>query len=148
VEWHHSAALLEMWSDSRRLVIVDRNSRSHVMKILALALLLTACPHPIAVPKPIQHVVDCGEQAINGRGITIIADVNSCLTRDDSTACLMGLVNLGVGITEDVVLCIVRSRGSEYHAAVAGNPSDSLSAKAAKNAAQFIVDRQVTFAGP
>ena len=114
------------------------------MRFLLALTLLCACPHPISVPKSVAHVVACAEQAIKDQGVALIPAINTCLVSGNATACLLGLVNVGAGVTEDLIACLAHGRGAEYASALASNPKDVLSARAAKAARQFEIDRELT----
>lgn len=116
---------------------------------IALAALLgTGCPggcqgEPGAFGP---RVADCSRESVRQNWPKLLPAVNDCLVSGSFTACLLGLVNPGIGMTEDLVSCVVRARGSEFAAMAQANPEDRTSSKAAENARAFIAERGWTFA--
>lgn len=92
-----------------------------------------------------RKLIDCGTEAVKKNAIGIIPEVNSCLTGDSAKDCLLGLVNPAVGITYDVVACVVRRQGAEFAASEQINPLDVRSKVAAGNAHEFIAAEQIEF---
>lgn len=111
---------------------------------LVIASLSTvSCAH---LGQDVRRVVACGEEAVVENVAKLGPAVNACLIRQDSTACLLALVDPARGITESLIACIVHQRGFEYGGALRANRGDKQSATAAKNAARFALDRGIVFA--
>ena len=50
-----------------------------------------------------------------------------------------------IGITKQIVICMVRDRGSDFAAMAQANPEDTVSSNAADNARTFLTEQQVEF---
>jgi hypothetical protein len=114
--------------------------------VLTLLVGSTGCPKPIP---PTSKWIECGGKAIRAHGLPLIPKVNDCLTSGDGwQVCLISLISPAVGITEDVLACVLRQQNNQFAAQAAANPSDDAAAIAAARAAQFIKDRRYTFGPP
>jgi hypothetical protein len=110
----------------------------------ALFMLLTGCrlPPPGMPPTgPIACSVDAVQRCWPGA----IGPVNTCLTSAGASGCLLGLIQPGGCMVENVIACLVRHQGAEFAHAAQLNPGDVRSARAAENARQFITERKYTF---
>lgn len=116
--------------------------------VAALAALLGAgCPGCQGEPGSISaRVADCGKGSVRQNWPKVLPAVNDCLVSGSAVACLLGLVQPAVGITESVIACVVRSRATEFAAMASANPEDSTAGRAARNAEEFIRQRGWTFA--
>ena len=91
-------------------------------------------------------VVRCASEAVQENWPRALPAVNSCLVRtDDWRACLAGLIDPAVGITADVIACVVRHSGAEYHAAAQANTNDARSARAAEHARMWLGEKGYVF---
>lgn len=115
--------------------------------VLVLLLFAVSCRVP---PRhtTVGAVIRCSADAVQSNWPRILPAVNTCLgdeTVSDVTGCLLALVNPATGITEDVVACLVRERGSDAFAAAQANPRDARSSRAATRAHGFILAREYRF---
>ena len=116
--------------------------------ILALVLLLTACRLPPPDSKA-GKVIRCGTDAVLNNFGKALPSVNTCISSaPDYEGCLFGLIDPVVGITEDVIACVLRDQGAKFAAQAEANPGDSVSARAAVRAQAFINHHQYVFADP
>jgi hypothetical protein len=120
------------------------------MKIFALVLLVAvaACPKPTPTGGVVGKVVDCSVQGVRDNALQLVPLVNDCLTGGGWTGCLLGLIKPAVGITEDVIACVVQSSESSYARAARTNPGDTVSTTAAQNASRFLLERGYKFTTP
>lgn len=109
----------------------------------SLALGLAACPAGCPNPPPVvQKVAHCSVDAVKDHGFQLLPLVNGCLQGDENiTDCLLSLVKPAVGITEDVIACVVHDQANDYAAAASENPSDKISARACDRGQQFLTER-------
>ncbi|MGH8677183.1 MAG: hypothetical protein ACREUQ_02375 [Burkholderiales bacterium] len=117
--------------------------------LLAIPACPAGCPTP---PRPGDpdagvHVgiVDCSAQTIRDHALSLIPFVNDCLIKPSYSACLLALIDPAVGITIDVIGCVVNARQNGFSANVAANPNDTVSLTAAKNAGNFIREQGLKF---
>lgn len=103
------------------------------------------CPVPPGEPGGGNKLVDCSIQGVRENALQAIPRVNDCLVGQDWTACLLGLIKPAIGITEDVIACVVQSSGASYSHAAQANASDVVSTRGAAHASQFLKDRGYTF---
>lgn len=110
-------------------------------------LILVGCPQPNPGPgvNP-PGLVDCAIPAVRDHGIALIPQVNDCLTGQGGwMGCLSGLIAPAVGITEDVLHCVVQSSGKSFGAAASANPADSISGIGASRAQEYIQSKGLKF---
>lgn len=77
-------------------------------------LAFSACPHPGPNPEPITpgKVISCISNSVQAHAPEVLPQVNECLAgTSDITSCLWGLVKPAVGVTIDVIACVVRHEG-------------------------------------
>jgi hypothetical protein len=119
-----------------------------IRRILAVLLGLSAvagCPQPMPGPGH-PGIIDCSTQAVRDFGIPLIPKINDCLVGVGGwTGCLIGLINPAVGITEDVIACVVKSSGKQFGEAADANKADTVSSAAASHAKMFLSEKGYTF---
>jgi hypothetical protein len=118
---------------------------------LALLLLVTACRCRMPSPEsPAGRLIQCSTEAVAQNWHKALPGVNTCLGRDDAPpaidTCLLGLIAPAVGVTEDVLACVLRRQGERFAASASTNPDDQFSARAAGNAQGFMARRGYRFA--
>jgi hypothetical protein len=85
------------------------------------------------------RVVDCASQAVAAHAPEALGPVNVCLAgQGDVQACLLGLIQPAIGITVDVVGCLTRKEGSAASAASQANPENTVDARRAQRAREFL----------
>lgn len=129
----------------------------HILKriitIIALINLIAGCKHPTGAGPDSggglgPRIVSCASQEVQQSWPKILPSVNGCLVllvAAQVTPCLLGLVKPAIGITEDVIACVVRGSGDRYADAATANRDDQVSARAAANAFEFIRQRGYQF---
>jgi hypothetical protein len=113
------------------------------------------CPPPVpggpdasdAAPPPTSWI-DCTKEAVRERAISLIAPVNDCLVSMSWEGCLLALINPVIGVTEDVLACVIRARQVGFAESAAANPKDTISVDGAKHATEFIKKRGYSFERP
>ena len=115
------------------------------LAMLSVFMALPGCPKPTTSPdgpSSITKIIDCSEQAVRDHGIQLLPAINDCLAQSSGwAACLGGLVQPAIGVTEEVVACATRAAGR----AAARTPSDSTSSQLAAHAADFLKQRGYKF---
>ena len=128
------------------------------LRILIVVALLAlpscpGCPPPTpgptfdAAPAPTSWI-DCAQEAVRERAISLIAPVNDCLVSASWEGCLLALINPAIGIGEDVIACVVRARQVGFAESASSNPKDTISVDGAKHATEFIKKRGYSFERP
>lgn len=96
------------------------------------------------------RVIQCAGEAIERNWHQALPAVNTCITVDANESgwrdCLIGVINPAVGITEDLVACVLRDQGQKMAAQAERNPNDFRSERGAKRAETWIAERKYTFA--
>lgn len=107
--------------------------------VCSTALLIPSCRARPDSGLGMPRVIDCASQAVAGHAPEALGPVNSCLAGEgDIQACLLGLTQPAIGITVDVVGCLTRKEGSAASAASQANPSDTVDARKATRAKEFL----------
>ena len=100
------------------------------------SLAFCSCATPTPTPSQFfQYVADCGAQECRKSCPELAGPAVECLLSADVTGCLSTLVVPAIGITRDVVACVVRQLGSQSNARMlsdAGEPTDAKIAAAAR----------------
>jgi hypothetical protein len=92
------------------------------------------------------RVIRCGSEAVKQNWPRVLPAVNTCLAEALAPAgCLLALVDPAIGVTEDVIACLVRDRGEAFRAAATANPADDRSRGAAAAGRLFLADRGYVF---
>lgn len=109
--------------------------------LLVLALALSACPKPIPEPgeptKP--NVITCGVNAIQQCAPEALPAVNACLAgMDDIVTCVIGLIKPGTCLVYETLVCVLRHEGSAAALAAKANPDNTLDARRAARAKEFL----------
>ena len=117
-----------------------------VIAAFIVALLLTGCPKPLPDGSTPSSIIDCTRDAVRQNALSIIPKVNDALLAADWRTALLALIDPAVGITADVLACVVRSVMSQRAQAIDANPNDAVSLVARDRAATFIVEQGYTFA--
>lgn len=118
-----------------------------VWVLTVFVLVVAGCPKPTPGTHP-GGVLECSSEAVKAHWPEALPAVNRCLAATPDSAwwnCLVGLINPVVGITEEVVACVVRGTGDRYRQASAANPRDEISAVAASRAAEFLTRQGYRF---
>jgi hypothetical protein len=104
----------------------------------------TSCGH---TPPTVSGVISCGSEAIQRCAPTALPAVNDCLAGDgDVVACLVGLIQPVGCMTQETIACVVRKEGSSANAAAQANPSDTVDAKRASRAKEYLTRQNIRFA--
>ena len=120
------------------------------MRLLLIALLATACTHPIPGPTPVPtqdasapdlfagKVFDCHLDIVRTERDAAMPDVKGCLVAITTAHCL---VTLAVQYQQDTVACVARDLGANANAAVlAGH--DVATNKPIADAARFWIQAE------
>lgn len=103
------------------------------------------CPGGCKVPTK-QQVIACGSTAMQQNWPSVLPQVNGCLTSPgDWEGCLIGLINPAIGVTEDLVACLVKDQGVKFSDSAKVNVNDTTSVMAAQRADAFITKRGYKF---
>ena len=116
-------------------------NRLAVLALLALTISISGCPSSCETKPGEPGIFDCASQAVQDHAISILPNVNDCLTGGSVTMCLIGLISPVAGITQDVLACVVRSAGSRF----AMNADDDFEREASSNATAFLCEREAQF---
>jgi hypothetical protein len=112
-------------------------------KVLALVVFCVGVAACRAQPKDsglgAPRVIDCASQAVTNRAPELLGPINGCLAAEGSIdACLLSLVQPGIGVGIDAVMCLTRREGSTANAASQANPDDALDRRKAQRARAFL----------
>lgn len=116
-----------------------------------LAVLSVLAVPACRVPPPdtkLGKVIDCTSKSVQENAISAVGPVNDCLTLPDDEnwqACLVKLINPAVGITRDIVACVLRDSGELFAAMAETNSGDSRSARGAVRARSYIDEQGYRF---
>jgi hypothetical protein len=123
----------------------------HAIAVMFLAGALAGCPQPMpgpGSPGP-SPLIDCSIASVRDHALVLIPRVNDCLTnRGDWKGCLIGLINPGAGIVEDVLACATKSSGTTFASSADANARDTVSAEGAARAEAFMKERGYQFKSP
>lgn len=110
---------------------------------------LPACNHQTPEPgSPPSGIIACGSEAVTRCAPQALPAVNTCLSNPgDWQACLIGLIPTVACGSEAILACVVRDVGSKASASAQINPADTVSARQAQRAREWIASRGYTF-GP
>ena len=119
--------------------------RLPIVALLVTLLASAGCPGGCQVPTGGQ-AIQCGSEAIEKNWHKALPKVNACLTMATGwEGCLIGLIEPAVGITEDVIACLVKDQGAKFADTASANPSDATSKDGAAHAAEFLQKRGYKF---
>lgn len=116
-------------------------NRLALLAVVALTISISGCPSSCETKPGEPGIFDCASQAVQDHAISILPNVNDCLTGGSVTMCLISLISPVAGITQDVLSCVVRSAGSRF----AMNADDDFERQASSNATAFLCERGAQF---
>ncbi len=99
------------------------------------------CPSPVTPGK----IVDCASQECKVHCPELVAQVTACLLSGTPAQCLSSLIIPAVGITYDVIACVVRQVGSNANAAVMAKSTSVDDLKVADAARAWITAERVAY---
>lgn len=119
--------------------------------ILLFVLALSCTPKPPTPENPGSPrpaIVKCGVDAVTKAAPKALPLVNECLAAisGDVTSCLLGLIKPAIDITYEVIVCLTRNEGAAANAAAQANPENTVDARRAARAREFLAGQGVQFA--
>ena len=107
------------------------------LPFLLIPLLLcgcAGCPSPLAPGK----IVDCAGAECRAHCPEMAAQVTACLVSKDVASCLTGLIVPALGISYDVIACVVRQQGASANANVMAKSTSVDDSKIANAAREWM----------
>lgn len=116
------------------------------LAILSVLVVVPSCKTGGGEPTGPGKAISCGGDALAHCAPDLLGPTNECLAgTGDVVACVTGFLKPAGCMGLDVLACMVRHEGSAASAAASANPNNTVDARRAERAREFIRREGVTF---